>query len=306
MEAVEEEDCVPLNVIKQVDAGSKQTERFAVTPTVNGVPVEMDLDTGAEASIAFREVWEQLSRPKLHAAPRLRAFGGTEVATIGQCLVEVGYKGRSLQLPLVFVQSTKGHGLFGAPWIRAFEAVTVNAVNNDDAQLSALLHEFSDVIEDRDEVGCIKGHRAHLYFKPDTEFRINKARPVPYAYRPLVEKELERLQQRGIITKVEVAEFTTIPLVVVPKPNGTVRVCGDFKVSLKPHLNVQQYPMPTSDEVFNKLAGGECFTKLDLADAYLQLELDEESRRYTVFTSHKGLFRVNHLTFGLSAAPAIF
>ena len=51
--------------------------------------------------------------------------------------------------------------------------------------------------------------------------------------------------------------------------------------------------MPTCDEVFQKLRGGQQFTKLDLADAYLQLELDEESRRYTVFTTHKGLFRVN-------------
>ena len=64
--------------------------------------------------------------------------------------------------------------------------------------------------------------------------------------------------------------------------------------------------MPTCDEVFQTLAGGQHFTKLDLADAYLQLELDEESRRYVVYTTHKGLFRVNRLAFGLACAPAIF
>lgn len=98
----------------------------------------------------------------------------------------------------------------------------------------------------------------------------------------------------------------TTPLVVFPKPNGRVRVCGDFKVSVNPYLNVQQYPMPTCDEVFQKLAGGQRFTKLDLADAYLQLEMDEESKRYLVFTTHKGLYRVNRLAFGLSCAPTIF
>ena len=135
---------------------------------------------------------------------------------------------------------------------------------------------------------------------------MNRSRPVPYAFRPAVESELERLQLQGIIMPVDVAEYTNTPLVVVPKQNGAVRICGDFKVSVNPHLNVQNYPMPTCDEVFQKLCGGQHSTKLDLADAYLQLELDEESRRYTVFTTHKGLFRVNRLAFGLACAPAIF
>ena len=64
--------------------------------------------------------------------------------------------------------------------------------------------------------------------------------------------------------------------------------------------------MPTCDEVFQKLAGGRQFSKLDLADAYLQLELDDESKRYTILTTHKGLFQVNRLAFGLACAPAIF
>ena len=98
---------------------------------------------------------------------------------------------------------------------------------------------------------------------------------MPYAYRQAVEDELERLSQQGVITAVNVAEFTTTPLVVVLKPNGTVTLCGDFKVSVNPHLNIQQYPMPTCEEVFQKLAGGLQFTKVDLSDAYLQLELDD-------------------------------
>lgn len=57
---------------------------------------------------------------------------------------------------------------------------------------------------------------------------------------------------------------------------------------------------------FPTLAGGQHFSKIDLADAYLQLELDEESCCQVVFTTHKGLFRVNYLTFRLACAPVIF
>ena len=64
--------------------------------------------------------------------------------------------------------------------------------------------------------------------------------------------------------------------------------------------------MPSCEEVFQRLSGGKRFTKLDLANTYLQLEMDEESRRYLAFTTHKGLYRVNRLAFCLSCAPAIF
>ena len=122
---------------------------------------------------------------------------------------------------------------------------------------------------------------------------------MPYTHRPLVEKELSRLVKAGVLTPIDVAEFTTTPLVVVPKANGGIRICGDFKVSVNRHLHVQKYPMPSCNEVFQKLAGGHRFRKLDLADAYLQLEM-EESRRYLVYTTHKGLYRVNRLAFGLA------
>ena len=121
-----------------------------------------------------------------------------------------------------------------------------------------------------------------------------------------VEVELERLVSIGVLTLVDRAEFSTTPLVAVLKLNGAVRLCNDFKVSLNPNLNVQQYPLPTVADVLHTAEGAARFSKLDLADAYLQVELDDESRLYVVFTTHKVLFRVNRLAFGLVAAPAIF
>ena len=90
---------------------------------------------------------------------------------------------------------------------------------------------------------------------------------------------------------MDFAEFGTTPIVPVPKPNGTVRICGDFKVSLNKFINAQQYPLPRVDELFTVLAGGNKFSKIDLSDAYLQVELDDESKKYVVIVTHKGLFR---------------
>ena len=60
------------------------------------------------------------------------------------------------------------------------------------------------------------------------------------------------------------------------------------------------------DDLFAKLEGGQKFTKLDLSQAYRQLPLDEELKRYIVVNTHKGLFRYVRLPFGIPSTPGIF
>ena len=95
-------------------------------------------------------------------------------------------------------------------------------------------------------------------------------------------------------------------IVIVPKRNGKLRVCGDFKVTINQCVETKQYPLPTTDDIFARLAGGKIFTKLDLAQAYLQLPVDNDSKSLLVINTPKGLFRYNRLPYGVSVAPAIF
>ena len=74
----------------------------------------------------------------------------------------------------------------------------------------------------------------------------------------------------------------------------------------KPQLVCKPIPLPRSEELFTALTGGFHFTKLDLSKAYLQIELDEESKKYLTINTHKGLYRVNRLPYGVASAPAIF
>ena len=92
----------------------------------------------------------------------------------------------------------------------------------------------------------------------------------------------------------------------VLKPDGTVRICGDFKLTLNQYLDVPEYPMPTPEELFSKLNGGDKFTKLYLSNAYQQVVLDEESQPYVTITTHLGLYRYTRLPLGIAAPPAIF
>ena len=82
----------------------------------------------------------------------------------------------------------------------------------------------------------VKENATPQYFKPH---------PVPYAFRDKVATELSRLEKEGVLRKVESSDWAT-PIVPVLKPDGTVRICGDFKLTLNQFLDVPEYPMPHS------------------------------------------------------------
>ena len=71
--------------------------------------------------------------------------------------------------------------------------------------------------------------------------------------------------------------------------SGGVRICGDFKVTINPVLRTVQYPLPRIEDIFSSLAGGEKFSKIDLSQAYLQMEVEESSRKLLTINTHMGL-----------------
>ena len=72
------------------------------------------------------------------------------------------------------------------------------------------------------------------------------------------------------------------PVVPVSKGDGRLRLCGDYKVTINPALEVDQYPLPKPDDLFATLAGGKRFTKIDLTQAYQQMALDDRSRKLVI------------------------
>lgn len=128
---------------------------------------------------------------------------------------------------------------------------------------------------------------------------------MPFALKDAVGQELDRLEEQGVIKKVDSSDWAA-PIVTVPKAEGKIRLCGDYKVTVNQYLTVDQYPLPKPDDLFATLANGHRFTKLDLSQAYLQLQLDEASQQYVTINTHQGLYQYTRLPFGIASAPAIF
>ena len=95
-------------------------------------------------------------------------------------------------------------------------------------------------------------------------------------------------------------------MVPVPKNDGHLRLCGDYKVTINPAIEIDQYPLPKPEDLFATLAGGKKFSKIDLTSAYQQLSLEEDCQELVTINTHRGLYKYTRLPFGVASAPAIF
>ena len=77
-------------------------------------------------------------------------------------------------------------------------------------------------------------------------------------------------------------------------------------MTVNPVSKLDRYPIPKVSDLFAQLGKGKFFSKLDLSYAYQQVPLEEESKKYVVINTHKGLFTYTRLPFGIASAPGIF
>ena len=90
------------------------------------------------------------------------------------------------------------------------------------------------------------------------------------------------------------------------KPDGNLRLCGDYKLTVNQVAKLEQYPLRLLEDIFASLTGGQTYSILDLSHAYSQIELEETSKVYTTINTHRGLFRYVRMPYGISSAPALF
>ena len=178
----------------------------------------------------------------------------------------------------------------------------MNAISKEPT-LQSILDQYEVVF--KEGLDTLKNFTAKIYVDPTVKPRFFKARPVTYALRSQIESELDRQVEKGTITPISFSEWAA-PIVPVMKNDKTIRICGDFRVTINQASKLDQYPIPKVEDLFSQLSGGKTFTKLDMSQAYQQLLLDEDSQNFVVVNTHKGLFKYKRLPFGVSSAPGIF
>lgn len=202
--------------------------------------------------------------------------------------------------------NTDRRPILGREWIRQlniqFEDISY-ITEKKYIQLHKILHKYPTIFNK--DMGKIKNLQARLKVKDNIQPIFFKARQVPYALLQKVEDELNLLVSEGILVKVNNSSWAT-PIVPIVKSNGKIRICGDFKTTINPSLIIDEHPLPSIENLFSSMAGGDKFSKLDLKQAYLQLEVRPEDREFLTLSTHKGLYQCTRLMYGIASAPAIY
>lgn len=204
----------------------------------------------------------------------------------------------------MFVVRGGGPNLLDCDWLKAFQVrvqLTNNIAVND--KINKLIQSNNELFSDK--LGKYKYSKIHVDLKENYKATFCKFRPVPLAYRDLVDQEIDAMIKEGVLERTKNSNWGT-PLVPVLKENGSIRLCGDYKRTLNNSLEDVIYPLPRIEEVLTKLNKGEYFSKIDIRSAYNQIEVDEETSEILTWNTHLGLFRHKRLPFGIKTATAIF
>ena len=151
----------------------------------------------------------------------------------------------------------------------------------------------------------ISEHQQKLFYDDTVPGSALPYRRTPFPLRKELEKEIHRQIDEDIIEEAEGPTPWVSPVVVTQRKSGAIRLCVDMRLASKV-IKRERYPMPTLDDLVTDLNGASVFSRVDLNDAYHQVELDPESRHLTTSSTHMGLFRYKRLNMGISCASEIF
>ncbi|XP_064214102.1 uncharacterized protein LOC135266773 [Tribolium castaneum] len=266
----------------------------------------MELDTGAAVSTISEKKFKSLCPgAKIKSTEvKLRTYSGEILKPIGSCNVNIEYQGQRARGD-IYILSQDVDTIFGRDWLKNIK-LDWNTIHQIDTlnykdELNLTLEEFKDVVSTK--LGRVPNYEySFKLVEPNTQPIFLKPRAVPYALRGKVESELDRLEQLQIIEKVTHSTWGT-PIVPVVKKDGTIRLCADYKTTLNRVIEEDRYPIPKIEDIFNKMRGGKYFCTLDIQKAYLHMPVDEESAIMQAISTHKGVYKVKRLMFGVKTAP---
>ena len=166
--------------------------------------------------------------------------------------------------------------------------------------MMALVLKYRDIFPDVPRCTTIAEH----------DVDVGDARPIkqhPYRMNPdkreLAETEVEYMLKHNIIRPS--SSSWSSPCVLVPKPNGSVRFCTDYR-KVNAITKTDVFPIPRVDDCIDRIGSAKYLTKMDLLKGYWCVPLTERGREISAFVTSSGLYEYNVLPFGMKNAPATF
>ena len=287
------------------DLNNVSTQDIKVPLKIEGLPTEMQLDTGCAFTLAPKSFYDKFCShiPLKPTEVVLSTYTGEKINPLGEVKVDVEYGNSIYPLPLLIL-NTGTTPLFGRNWLSKVNLdwhhlpgiETVHHVKATQSQdLASLLKKHEELFDSG--LGCYNGPPEKLQVKVTPKF--HKARPVAYAQRPKVEKALAKMEEEGVIRRVATAPCAAPIVVVGKKDSEDVRICGDFSVTYNSCAEAETYPLPRIEDIHEAVRGCTQFAVLDISQAYHQVPIATESQPYLTVNTHMGLYSFTRLPNGV-------
>ena len=282
------------------------TPRYEVEVVVKEKKIKAYADTGADICIMSKSKATELNLPIQKSKMAIKPYGSRKMKCVGKYIGTIMY-GESVSNTSIYVIDQKVETLLSGAVCEDLGIITynpkpnvpeVNKVTSSKERNNKFYRLFPKVFTG---VGALKGYQVKFHVDKDVRPVAQPARQVPFHLRAKFDREIKNMEAEGIIEEHEGPAPWISNVVLAPKDDGQVRVTLDMKRTNKA-IKATNIPIPRIEDIKSTLAGSKSFSKLDFKTAYHQLELDEESRKLTVFHAGNRLMKYKRLTMGTKPA----
>ena len=284
---------------------NKISDEWIVHSSIFEQDIPMQIDTGAKCNVISQSVLQKL---KVKTAlkktqSKLRSYSGHSIKPIGSVKLPCKFRNDIFDIEFQVIEQ-KAPTILGSETSQQVGLIQrmfkldnpVENIDNSDIQ-----RDYSDVFKG---IGCLPGkHKIHI----DSSVTpvIHPPRRIPVSMRDKVKNELSRMVKEGIIKRVKKPTSWVNSMVVVTKPNGSIRLCIDPR-DLNKAVKRQHFPLLTIEEVVSRIPNAKIFSKLDATSGFWQLQLDDQSSKLCTFNTPFGRYRYLRLPFGVKCASELY
>ena len=262
-------------------------------------PVNLQIDTGAEVTVITELMWKEIGQPTLSPSDRTLRGPDSHILPVRGKFTGTLRNNTQEAEEEIFVVKELSKPLLGRPAIEQLGLIRRVAVVNKQGPPA---EQFPSLFQG---LGKLEGEYTIQLQDGAKPFALSTPRRVAIPLLKSVKQELQRMENLGVIARVEQPTDWCAGMVVVPKANGKVRICVDL-TRLNESVQRERHPLPAVDQTLAQLAGAKVFTKLDANSGFWQIPLAPESALLTTFITPFGRFCFHRLPFGISSAPEHF
>lgn len=191
-----------------------------------------------------------------------------------------------------------------------FSELSLNHLNKEEKiSIENICAKYADIFQlPGDKLTTTNLGSQTLHLKPNSDSVYVKPYRLPYAHKSEINNQVNKMLEDDIIEPAR-SEWSS-PILLVPKKVDNSgqkkwRLVIDYR-KLNDRIQDDKFPLPNISEILDSLSGAIYYTHLDLFSGYYQVELDENSRKYTAFCSDQGQFQMKRLPMGLKTSPNVF